>query len=254
MDRLIFTAMASLKQLNNMKLKHANALANASTTGFKQTFEFATTTSKVAGAGYATRYVPMNRSNDELVIDQGPLIATGRKLDIYLTGSALLGVQSPDGQVAFTRRGDLTVNQAGLISTANGHVVLAEGGAPITAPVGVELGITDDGTVTAIDPAQPDAPPTIVGNLLLRDATGVRMVRRIDGLYETITAKGKGGDFQGGPNPPTVQPGSLEGSSINVAEQLVSFMDMSRSFEIKIKMISEMKELDDSGTTMMKYA
>ena len=36
--------MASLKQLNNMKLKHANALANASTVGFKQTFEFATET------------------------------------------------------------------------------------------------------------------------------------------------------------------------------------------------------------------
>ena len=53
---------------------------------------------------------------------------------------------------------------------------------------------------------------------------------------------------------PVVQPGSLEGSSINVAQQLVSFMDMSRSFEIKIKMISEMKELDDSGTTMMRYA
>ena len=51
-----------------------------------------------------------------------------------------------------------------------------------------------------------------------------------------------------------VQPGSLEGSSINVAQQLVGFMDMSRSFEIKIKMISEMKELDDSGTTMMRYA
>ena len=36
MDRLVFTAMASLKQLNNMKLKYANALANASTVGFKQ--------------------------------------------------------------------------------------------------------------------------------------------------------------------------------------------------------------------------
>ena len=87
MDRLIFTAMASLKQLNNMKLKHANALANASTVGFKQTFQFATETSQVAGPGYGSRFVPMNRSNDELVIDQGPLIATGRKLDIYLTGS-----------------------------------------------------------------------------------------------------------------------------------------------------------------------
>jgi flagellar basal body rod protein FlgG len=94
-----------------------------------------------------------------------------------MTGSSLLGVQSPDGQVAFTRRGDLTVDQAGLISTANGNVVLGEGGGPITAPVGMELAITDDGTVTATDPAQPDSPPTVVGNLLLRDATGVRMVR-----------------------------------------------------------------------------
>jgi flagellar basal body rod protein FlgF len=35
---------------------------------------------------------------------------------------------------------------------------------------------------------------------------------------------------------------------------LVNFMDMSRSFEIRIKMISQMKELDDSGTSMMRYA
>ena len=254
MDRLIFTAMASLKQLNNMKLTNANALANASTIGFKQAFQFATETSKVAGAGFDTRFVPMNRSNDELVIDQGPLIATGRKMDIYLTGKTLMGVQAPNGQVAFTRRGDLLIDQAGLISTANGHTVLGEGGGPLTAPVGQEIAITDDGTVTATDPNLPDAPPTVVGNLLLRDATGVRIVRRIDGLYETLTARGKGGDFQGGPNAPRVQPGALEGSSINVAEQLVNFMDMSRSFEIKIKMISQMKELDDSGTSMMRYA
>jgi hypothetical protein len=29
---------------------------------------------------------------------------------------------------------------------------------------------------------------------------------------------------------------------------------MSRSFEMRIKIISEMKELDDSGATMMRYA
>ena len=79
-------------------------------------------------------------------------------------------------------------------------------------------------------------------------------MRRTDGLYAPLAQRGKGGDFQGGPGVPEVQPGSLEGSSINVAEQLVGFMDISRSFEIKIKMISEMKELDDSGTTMMRYA
>ena len=103
MDRLIFTAMASLKQLNNMKLKHANALANASTVGFKQTFQFATETSQVA-ARLRFAFCADESINDELVIDQGPLIATGRKLDIYMTGRTLLGVQAPNGQVAFTRR------------------------------------------------------------------------------------------------------------------------------------------------------
>ena len=36
MDRLIYTAMSSLKQLDHMKMKYANALTNASTVGFKQ--------------------------------------------------------------------------------------------------------------------------------------------------------------------------------------------------------------------------
>ena len=67
------------------------------------------------------------------------------------------------------------------------------------------------------------------------------MVRRVDRLYETITAKGKGAILREDLTP-AVKPG-IEGSSINVAEQLVGFMDMSRSFEIKIKMINEMKEL-----------
>ena len=89
-------------------------------------------------------------------------------------------MQAPNEQVAFTRRGDLLIDQAGLIATTNGHVVLGEGGGPLTAPVGQQIAITDDGTVTATDPNLPDAPPTIVGNLLLRDSTGVRMVRRND--------------------------------------------------------------------------
>ena len=91
MDRLIFTAMASLKQLNNMKLKYANALANASTVGFKQTFQFATDNFAGGRSGLNTRFVPMNRSNDELVIDQGPLISTGRKAGHLLDGLHLAG-------------------------------------------------------------------------------------------------------------------------------------------------------------------
>ncbi|MDB2434592.1 hypothetical protein N9W66_10685 [Luminiphilus sp.] len=254
MDRLVFTAMAALKQLNTMKLKSSNDLANASTLGFKKTYAFATETARVAGPGFDTRYVPMNRSNDELVIDRGPLITTGNKLNIYMRDATVMGVQAPNGQVAFTRRGDLMIDAGGFITTANGHTVLQEGGGPISVPPGADLSITDDGSILATDLAQPTAPPSQVGTLLLRDSEGTRLVRRADGLYEPMAAGGQGGDFTGGATPPSVQAGAVEGSSINVAEQLVNFMDMSRSFEIRIKMISDMKELDNSGATMMRYA
>ncbi|MDB2653923.1 hypothetical protein N9Y68_03280 [Luminiphilus sp.] len=254
MDRLVFTAMAALKQLNTMKLKSSNDLANASTLGFKKTYAFATETARVAGPGFDTRYVPMNRSNDELVIDRGPLVTTGNKLNIYMRDATVMGVQAPNGQVAFTRRGDLMIDAGGFITTANGHTVLQEGGGPISVPPGADLSIADDGTILATDLAQPTAPPSQVATLLLRDSEGTRLVRRVDGLYEPMAAAGQGGDFAGGTSPPSVQAGAVEGSSINVAEQLVNFMDMSRSFEIRIKMISDMKELDNSGATMMRYA
>ena len=51
---------------------------------------------------------------------------------------------------------------------------------------------------------------------------------------------------------PSVTPGGLEGSSVKVADQLVKFMDIARSFEIRIKMINEMKELDEAGTSLMR--
>ena len=254
MDRLIYTAMASLRQLDTMKVKQANALANASTLAFKDTFSFATETAAVEGVGFDSRYVPMNRSIDQLVIDQGPLISTGRKLDIYMVDKTVMGVEAKNGQVAFTRRGDLTIDEGGFLTTANGLQVLSDGGGPIATPVGFDIFVTDDGSVMASDPNLPDAPPAVVGNLMLRDASETRLTRRNDSLYEPIAQRGQGGDFASGPNAPAVNPGALEGSSINVAEQLVGFMDISRSFEIRVKMISEMKELDDSGTSMMRYA
>ena len=253
MDRLIYTAMTAIQQLDSKKLKNANELANSTTFGFKDTFNFATQTAKIAGPGFNSRFVPMNRSNDEINLKPGPVVVTQKKLDIYMRGSTVLGVQTSNGNTAFTRRGDLTVDSAGLLATGNGHTVLGEGGGPIPVPLGVELSIADDGSVLASDLTVPEAPPAVVGNLLLRDSEGTRLVRRADGLFEALGAGGLGGDIESGPTPPSVQSGAVEGSTVNVADKLINFMDMSRSFEMRIKMIAEMQELDDSGATMMRF-
>ena len=119
MDRLIFTAMSALKQLDSMKLKNSNALANASTVGFKETYTFATQTAQVAGAGFDSRFVPMNRSNDELVINSGPLITTATLISILKAKpywECDLGKCSVYSEVSYG-------GAAGFLTTANGHTV-----------------------------------------------------------------------------------------------------------------------------------
>jgi flagellar basal-body rod protein FlgF len=42
-------------------------------------------------------------------------MATGRDLDILMNDQTVLGVQPPNGELAFTRRGDLQLNVNGVL-------------------------------------------------------------------------------------------------------------------------------------------
>jgi flagellar basal body rod protein FlgG len=62
---------------------------------------------------------------------QGRLITTGNKLDVALTGSGFLAVQTDDG-LRYTRDGRMTLDQSGaLIHIASGGRVVDEQGTPI---------------------------------------------------------------------------------------------------------------------------
>jgi flagellar basal-body rod protein FlgF len=164
----------------------------------------------------------------------------------------VMAVTAKNGQIAFTRRGDLSVNEVGIIVEGSKHPVLSEGGGIITAPVGADLSVAADGRILATDPQFLDQPPALLGQLMIRDAANTPMIRREDALLEPSTQRGQGGDFDDGEGIPSVTSGGLEGSSVKVANQLVKFMDIARSFEVRIKMINEMKELDESGASLMR--
>jgi flagellar basal-body rod protein FlgF len=179
-------------------------------------------------------------------------MATGNNLDVALTGSAVLGVTSADGQLAFTRRGDLRVNANGVLENGSGYLVRGEGGSPISAPAGLVITIESDGTVFGRDPAQTNAtPPVPLGTLLLRDASEVKLQRRPDGLFSVVGLE-QGKDFPSGPNPPRLTAGALEGSNVNALDTMIKLLDQSRTFEQQINMIKEAKSNDESGESMMK--
>ena len=249
--KAIYTAMASVRQIEIARAQSSNQLANVSTVAFKQSYQHATNSVKISGSSFATSYQPIAVSEDIISLAAGPMQATGRKLDVYMVGATVLGVQASNGQTAFTRRGDLNVNELGQLTIGSGDLVMGDGGAPISVPLGQTLEISSDGAVLAYDP---NAPASEVARLLLRDASATALVRRLDGLFEPAAQVNVGGDFDGGAVPAEIVSGAVEGSAVNVAEMLVKTMENNRSFEARIRLVKEFKDLDQAGTSMIRMA
>lgn len=253
MDRLVFTSNATIKEQATARQVLVNDLANVSTVGFKSSYDVALQSVKVEGAGFDTRYQAQTVARDLIRMEPGPVMATGRPLDVALAGTAVLTVQAPNGDQAFTRRGDLKVNIQGQLENGSGHLVLGEAG-PIAIPPGLLVRINPDGSIYARDPAQVGAAADVlVGQLRLRDTTGVSLARRDDGLFK-VSEKPNGTDIALTNVLPKVIPQALEGSNVRAIEAMTRLIDQSRSFETQIRIIKEMKGLDESGSSMMKAA
>lgn len=255
MDRLIFTSNATINEMANARQVLVNDLANVSTIGFKSSYDVALRSIRANGnnAGFDTRIQAQAVSRDLIRLQPGAIMATGRELDVALTDRSVMMVQAPNGERAFTRRGDLRVNAQGQLETGAGHLVMGQGG-PVAVPPGTSITINGDGNVYAQDPAQAGvAAPILVDQIALRDASAVQMSRRTDGLYQ-VADQPPGSDFASGPNLPTLIPKALEGSNVSAIEAMTRLMDHSRSFETQIRIIKETKNLDEQSSSMMKNA
>lgn len=253
MDRLIFTSNATIKEMANARQVLVNELANVSTVGFKSSYDVALQSVKADGGqgSFDTRIQAQAVSRDLIRLQPGAVMATGRELDIALTDMSVMAVQAPNGERAFTRRGDMRVNAQGQLETGAGHLVLGQGG-PINLPPGLKVTINPDGSVYAQDPAQGTATPAVlVDQISLRDAAQIKLARRTDGLFE-VFGQPPGSDFTSGPAIPQVIPKALEGSNVSALEAMTRLMDHSRSFETQIKIIKETKSLDEQSSSMMK--
>jgi flagellar basal-body rod protein FlgF len=253
MDRLVFTSNATNKEQATARQVLVNDLANVSTLGFKSSYDVALQSVKVEGAGFDSRFQAQTISRDLIRMDPGPVMATGRPMDVAMAGNTVLTVQAPNDDLAFTRRGDLKVNIQGQLENGSGHLVLGEAG-PITIPPGLMVSINPDGTIYARDPAQiGPAPDVLIDRLRLRDVTGVSLARRSDGLFK-VSEKPDGTDIALTDRLPQVISQALEGSNVSAIEAMTRLIDHSRSFETQIRIIKEMKGLDESGASMMKAA
>jgi len=252
MDRLSFNATAAINEDRLIRQQLSNDLANVTTVGFKRTFEATLQPHQAVGEGFDSRLQPRLYTTDRVRLDAGPLMVTGRDLDVSLNHKTVMGVMGKDGTLAFTRRGDLQVNSSGVLQTGSGHVVMGQDGGPITVPPGFKLSFTDNGSLYASDPTQVGLQQQqVIGQLMLRDASTTNLIKREDGLFR-VDEKPLGTDFATGPEPVSLTPQALEGSSVNPMASMVKLIEQSRSFEHQVRMIKESKSNDESGASMMR--
>ena len=145
MDAMIYLSMAGAEQTLIEQSMNSQNLANISTPGFKADLMQARSM-PVFGDGLATRVYAMTE-RPTIDFDSGPIMTTGRDLDVAVNGDGWIAVQAPDGTEALSRAGDFRISANGLLTTGAGHPVLGNGG-PIAIPAVQKIEIGSDGTIS----------------------------------------------------------------------------------------------------------
>ena len=229
MDRLIYTAMTGAKHVFMQQAGTANNLANASTIGFKaQEHRFRAV--PVIGEGMPTRAFTVDASVSD-VMDEGPLMFTGRNLDVAVNGRGWIAVQLPDGSEAYTRAGSLDVDVTGLLQTKSGYTVAGDGG-PINIPPDNTIEIAPDGTVSVVPNFGTPNNANAIGRIKLVNPPEGDLVRGADGLFHQRNGQPAAADER-----VKLASGTLEGSNVNVTDSMVNLISLARQFEMQVKML-----------------
>lgn len=242
MDRLIYVAMTGAKQATFQQATVANNLANASTPGFRAELAAFRAIPVQGGTGLPTRTFAVEQTTGS-DFTPGPLMTTGRNLDIAVQTEGFLAVQTPGGE-AYTRNGSLQIDPTGLLRDAKGFPVLGDAG-PITLPPQSIITIAKDGTISAAPDANP-AQINEVGRLKLVRPPENQLERGNDGQFRLRD----GGVAQADA---TVQvlSGALESSNVNPVSQLVQMIDTQRLYDMQVRFLQTADQNARSAAQIM---
>lgn len=228
MDRAIYTAMSAANAALNRQTVTSNNLANSSTVGFRAQLA-AFRAVPVEGESLPTRELVVESTpfNDNTM---GPVMHTGRSLDVALPQDGWLAVETANRSEAYTRNGAMDVDSEGALRI-NGKQVLSDGG-PIIIPPQSDITIASDGTITALGAGDDPTAMMPVGRLKIVSAPLSALVHGDDGLFRPAG----GGEL---PNNVALrlQTESLEGSNVSPVNAMTQMIATSRGFDMNMKVI-----------------
>ena len=178
----------------------------------------------------------------------GSLINTGRELDVAVQGDGFIAIQAPDGGEAYTRAGDLKINNAGILTTATGNPVMGNSG-PIAIPPHQKLQIGEDGTISIIPIGQTPETLAVLDRIKLVKAPAEQMVKTNEGLLRSATQEPLAVDAS-----VTLLSGMIESSNVNSIDALANMIELSRHYEAQVKLLKVAEDNDAASTQLLRMS
>lgn len=248
MSQSLWIAKTGLDAQQTKMATIANNLANVGTTGFKRgrvIFEdlLYQNVRQVGSQSSQDTLLPSGLQvgtgsrvvATERLFTQGNLTQTDNPLDVAIQGRGFFEVLLPDGTQGFSRDGNFHLNDQGILVTSSGYQLQP----PITVPQdALSVTIAPDGTVSVQQAGTPTA--TQVGIVQLTDFVNPSGLQaRGENLY--VETGASGAPLPGNPGLNglgTLQQGFVEGSNVNVVEEMVNMIETQRAYEMNSKAIS----------------
>lgn len=207
----------------------AHNLANVGTVGYKRRCNTFSKSLMAQGAG--TKAESGEEVDLKSVFDftQGNIIETSRPLDFALVGKGFFVIETPDGPL-YTRNGMFRIDQNGQIVDTAGRIVAGESG-PITIPANVglsQISVSSDGSISG-----GGAP---IGKF--------RLVHFEEGDHKALLVAGIHcfqAPADAKPQTPEnliLKQGFQEASNVQLVEELVDMIMVSRLYEANMQFVS----------------
>ena len=261
MNLALWSAKTGLDAQNTQMAVIANNLANANTTGFKsdraafQDLLYQNVRQVGAQSTQNTQYstgltlgTGVSIVATEKDYTQGSVTQTNGSLDLSISGRGFLQITLPDGTLAYSRDGSLSLDNQGNVVTASGYPLAPA----ITIPAGTQsVTIGTDGSVTAVSASNKT---TTIGQIQLADFINE------EGLQPTgnnllVESAASGAPQVGTPGTNglgTVAQGSLETSNVNTVTELVNMIECQRAYEMNSKAITTVDQMLEYLTTNLQ--
>ncbi len=249
MIRALYSAASGMKAQELNVDNIANNLANANTVGYKsrraqfQDLMYQSVLQPGTAAGQQTVTpaglqlgLGTRPSSNEIVFTQGAFSETDNPLDVVIQGNGFFQIQTPSGQLAYTRAGQFQLDKSGNLVTGNGNPVQPQ----ITIPADAQqIAIAGDGTVSYTLPNQTATQQA--GQIQLANFQNPAGLNSLgNGLFAPTDASGDAtvGLPGGQEGMGSLLQGYVEQSNVSIVEEFVNLIQAQRGYEANSKVVT----------------